>query len=124
MFKVLKGLIGPGLLMFAVLAPGDDLDSLKDPTQPLRGSVKQTSDGDSVMLTAGFIDGFASYKVVSILVSPSRKIAIVNGEQVQIGSVVDGASVVAIERDSVSLSVNNETRQIFMNDGTLKQETP
>lgn len=124
MFKVLKGLIGPGLLMFAVLAPGDDLDSLKDPTQPLRGSVKQTSDGDSVMLTAGFIDGFASYKVVSILVSPSRKIAIVNGEQVQIGSVVDGASVVAIERDSVTLSVNNETRQIFMNDGTLKQKTP
>lgn len=124
MFKVLKGLIGPGLLMFAVLAPGDDLDSLKDPTQPLRGSVKQTSDGDSVMLTAGFIDGFASYKVASILVSPSRKIAIVNGEQVQIGSVVDGASVVAIERDSVSLSVNNETRQIFMNDGTFKQETP
>ena len=124
MFKVLKSLIGPGLLMFAVLAPGDDLDSLKDPTQPLRGSVKQTSDGDSVMLTAGFIDGFASYKVASILVSPSRKIAIVNGEQVQIGSVVDGASVVAIERDSVSLSVNNETRQIFMNDGTLKQKTP
>ena len=124
MFRMIKGIIGAGLLLLGALAEGDELEALKDPTQPLRGSVKQITSGDSGVLLDTFLEAFGAYTVGSILVSPNRKMAIVNGQQVQVGSEVDGAKVVSIDRDNVTLVINNETQQIFMNDGTLKQETP
>jgi hypothetical protein len=51
---------------------------------------------------------------VSFIRAGASPMAVVNSERVTIGDSIGGASVVAIDRSSVTLSINGEERRISM----------
>ena len=82
------------LLMSAVMLLGplltDGAELLRDPTRPYsaRSFVRATA---------------PTFKVMAILVSQQRRVAIVNGQRVTEGDQVDGATVVEILRQELRL---------------------
>ena len=80
-------------------------DELIDPTRP----------PDIVPLSAGDLSGFGGTFVLnSILISPQRRVAIVNGVRVKEGDQVDGAEVLEIFRSGVRLKAEGETFEVRM----------
>lgn len=75
-----------------------DAPEMRDPLQPpnLRQPAEQRIDPDR-------------WKLTSTLVSDDRWVAIINGRVVGPGQTVDGARVLAVERSSVRLRVNDHT---------------
>jgi hypothetical protein len=49
----------------------------------------------------------ARYRVTSVLIAPTRRIAVINGLRCRVGDEVDGASVMSIEADAVRLRVGS-----------------
>lgn len=99
----------------------DVLEGLSDPTVPLMGNLTPTelpAEGGSLL--DDLMGVLKSYTVSSILVSDARKIAIVNGTQVTEGSEIGDAKVVAIERASVTLEVDQELMKVFVAEGRIK----
>jgi hypothetical protein len=70
----------------------------RDPMRPF-GAV--TVNGGA----ARTVDG-PRFAVTSVLIAPTRRIAVVNGKPLQLGDVVDGAEIVAIEPGTVRLREN------------------
>ena len=124
MFKQTNLWLGISLLLITGGGYGKEVEALKDPTKPLTALKKPGLDAVLGFEFDGLRDVFTEYSVSSILISEDRKVAIINGIQAQEGSKVDGAEVVAIDRNSVTLSVNNKTQQVFMNKGSLRQVRP
>ena len=54
------------------------------------------------------------FKVSAIMQSRGGNVAIINGRPAETHSVVDGAKVVRIDRDSVNLEMNGETFSVYM----------
>lgn len=102
------------------MAIADVLDGLSDPTQPLMSKLSPADVPGEDRLLDGLMGMLTSYTVSSILVSDARKIAIVNGTQVTEGSEIDNAKVIAIERASVTLEVDQETIKVFVAEGRIK----
>ncbi len=105
----LRALLCVGLLL-ASGASADVIDGeeLRDPTQPLFQSVVGGTESTVVPATnlaAG------QYEVTFVRVS-TTPVAIINRQRVTVGDVVGGATVIAIERGGVTLSVNEEERWI------------
>jgi hypothetical protein len=99
----------------------DVLEGLSDPTVPLMGNLTPAdlpAEGGSLL--DDLMGVLKSYTVSSILVSDDRKIAIVNGTQVTEGSEIGDAKVVAIERASVTLEVDQELMKVFVAEGRIK----
>ena len=124
MFRQARAVLGIGLLLSSVSGYSIELADLKDPTKPLITPKKSDSNGLFGFEFDRLQDVFTEYSVGSILIRENRKVAIVNGVQVQEGSSVEGAEVIAIDRNSVTLSINNKTQQVFMNKGSLKLVRP
>jgi hypothetical protein len=70
--------------------------AMHDPTQPFRAG----AGGETAAPAAGSQPRF---KVTAVLVSPTRRVAIVNGKAVQEGERIAGAEVVKIDGRSVQL---------------------
>jgi MSHA biogenesis protein MshK len=90
---------------------------LRDPTRPL--------DFSEVDLEAGLqgtTSAHAGYVLQSILVSPTRRIAIVNGERVQTGDEIGDAKVVAIQPWRVHLK--GSQGKIELRITTIRVKTP
>jgi hypothetical protein len=102
------------------MAIADVLDGLSDPTRPLMSKLSPADVPGEDRLLDGLMGMLTSYTVSSILVSDARKIAIVNGTQVTEGSEIDNAKVIAIERASVTLEVDQETIKVFVAEGRIK----
>ena len=102
------------------MAIADVLDGLSDPTRPLMSKLSPADVPGEDRLLDGLMGMLTSYTVSSILVSDARKIAIVNGTQVTEGSEIDNAEVIAIERASVTLEVDQETIKVFVAEGRIK----
>ncbi len=112
-----------GLLAVLGNAANADLvdgEELMDPTRPLflvpvgEGSISE----DVMTMIRNVLP--TSFDVSFIRASGSSPMAIVNSEQVTIGDSVGGASVVAIDRNSVTLSINGEERRVSIYGDSIK----
>jgi hypothetical protein len=90
-----------------------DGEELVDPTRPIyfngRGNIP---DDDVLAMIRNVIP--ASYEVSFVRAGTASPIAVVNDQRVTIGDVVGGATVVGIDRNGVTLSINDEERRITM----------
>ena len=84
-------LIVVGVLVAASAAPAADAP-VRDPMQPFR-------------FAAGPGGGAAAprFALTAVLISPTRRVAIVNGKPYERGESVDGAEIVRIDPDAVHL---------------------
>jgi len=85
------------LLFGPLLASGQEL--LRDPTRP--HSAKSVATTTTATGTATGVTGFS---VTAIFTSEKRRIAVVNGQRVGEGDLVDGATVVEILADALRLN--------------------
>lgn len=86
-------LLVAGLLLGAALARADEPPRLGDPMQPYRN-----------VAGAGGVEGTGPrFTLTAVLISPSRRVAIVNGKPYERGETVGGAEIVRIEADAVHL---------------------
>jgi len=99
----------PVLLLLAMTGPNVVLagDSLRDPTRPYSRAVD----------TREFIPTF---ELQAIFRSADRRLAVVNGQRVAVGDRVDGATVVAIGPDSLSLDFRGKHLTTELLDGVKK----
>lgn len=118
------------LLTISVMCPGlllaqtesIDGETLKDPTRPLFFSQTATGVDDEVLdMISGVIP--SSYDV-SFIRAGSAPMAVINNQRVSIGDEIGGAKVVAIDRSSVTLSVNDEERRVSLFDTSVKVPRP
>ena len=89
------------LLFGPLLASGQEL--LRDPTRPY--SAKPVATTATGTATATGVTGF---RVTAIFTSKERRIAVVNGQRVGEGDLVDGATVVEILADALRLNVKGK----------------
>ena len=72
-------------------------EELRDPTRPHTYTVERAT-----------VAGVPRFSINAIFVSDERRLAIINGERVQVGDRVSGATVVSIEKEQVTLSVSGK----------------
>jgi hypothetical protein len=85
-------LIVAGLLVAAAAARSEDVP-VRDPMQPYR----------FVAGAAGGVVGAPRFALTAVLISPTRRVAIVNGKPYERGESVNGAEIVRIDPDAVHL---------------------
>lgn len=91
------GFFGMSLVCVAV-ASADPV--MTDPTRPpvvLLGSLTRAP-------------GEVSLRLDSVLISPFRRVAVINGTRVHVGDEIGGATVASIDEGSVSLIAEGKTR--------------
>lgn len=99
MFK--RGLAG--LVMTMLLAAAVSADDLRDPTKPPQQ--RQSSQQPAAI---------TRYSLDSILISDSRRIAVINGVSLAVGERVRNAAVRRIARDRVLLEINGKTHTLVL----------
>ena len=94
-----------------LLTGGADLaaaeEALRDPTRPyspLQGSRAAAP----------------RFVVNAIIISPERRVAIVNGRRVTVGGSLGGATVVAIKKDELILEIGGKRITARLNDGAMR----
>lgn len=90
-----------------------DGEELVDPTRPLFVN-RNTNDVDSSVLDMIRNVVPSSFNVSFIRVGSQSSMAVVNDQRVSVGDVIGGAEVIAIDRSSVTLSVNNQEQRISL----------
>lgn len=95
--------------MLPVLAPADAQD-LADPTRPPNASAP-----------GGPPESTAGTQLQSVLISPGRRLAIINGKSVALGDAVGESKVVKITETEVVLQKGTETEVLKMYPGVDKQ---
>ena len=96
-----------------------DGENLIDPTRPLFFSRGETAPaGVDVISNVNA----SSWDVSFIRASGAVPMAVVNSERVTIGDLVGGAEVIEIDRNSVTLLVNDEETRISIFDTALKSQ--
>lgn len=108
MREALKNLAIVSTLLCGLSCPAFGQEQLRDPTRPY--AVKQR------LAVAA-----PSYKVNAIIVSADRRVAIVNGQRVVAGGSVNGATVIAIEKDRVILEKGGKRLTTTLNDRASRQ---
>ncbi len=95
------------LLLFFGLTSGMSraAEPLRDPTRPYSAAQ------DARAASPRFI-------VNAIIISPKRRVAIVNGRRVAVGGSIAGATVVAIEKNQLILDVGGKRITAGLNDET------
>ena len=96
-----------GLLLGGAYTPSLADEVLRDPTRPYSAAAR-------VVATA------PRFVVNAIIVSPERRVAIVNGQRVGIGGSVDGATVIAIEKDQLVLERDGKQLTVSLNKGAAR----
>lgn len=105
------------LAAYAEVIDGEDF---VDPTRPL--FVSSVSSTTSDIDVSGFIGRVipSSWDVSFVRASGLTPMAIVNSERVTIGDSVGGAQVLEIDRNGVTLLINEEERRISVFDTAIK----
>lgn len=98
------------LLILLAMAPEAVLadEALRDPTRPY-SPVK------------GFRASSPAFVVNAIIISPRRRVAIVNGRRVAVGGSLDGATVIAIEKDHLILDAGGKRIRAGLNKGATRR---
>jgi MSHA biogenesis protein MshK len=89
---------------------------LPDPTRPPTGSA------DEAVRAGGTHDGKPAHRLQSVLISPDRKLAVIDGRTVPLGGRIDDALVVAITENGVTLRRAGQTEVLPLNAGVQKKE--
>lgn len=97
-------------IALALVAGSACANDLHDPTRP---DVATTTAASSP----------SGWRLGSTLVAPHRRVAVVNGDTVQVGDRVDGATVAAILPGAVRLRTANGTRTVKLISTTIKTTT-
>lgn len=95
-----------------------DGEELRDPTRPLFVRAQESTSGEVLSMIRNVVP--ASYDLSFVRASSSSPIAVINSERVTVGDVIGGATVVAIDRSSVTLSINGEERIISLYSESIK----
>ncbi|MDX1404903.1 MAG: general secretion pathway protein GspB [Woeseiaceae bacterium] len=90
------------LLLTAATATGAQ-ETLRDPTRPYNARPVAIASGGG-----GGGSAVSTYSVTAIFTSDSRRVAVVNGQRVVEGDTVDGATVIEILANSLSLDVHGK----------------
>ncbi len=98
------------LLLLLAMAPEAVLadEALRDPTRPyspVKG-IRASSPG---------------FVVNAIIISPQRRVAILNGRRVAVGGSLDGATVIAIEKDHLILQTGGKRIKAELNQGAIRR---
>ncbi len=104
--STLQIVVGTLLVVVANLCLGADL--IRDPTRPYTARE----------LTAATSPRFV---VNAIIISPERRVAIVNGRRVSVGDSVGNATVIAIEKEKMILELNGKRVSAGLHDGASRQ---
>lgn len=101
------------LVGLALSAPAFGQAPLADPTRPafLGGGVKASRDTKA-----------AAWTLTSTLISPERRVAVINHRVVQVGQTVDGAKLVAVEPGKALLRRGNKNIQLTLAAGAVKRK--
>ena len=121
--KIQHGVLLAGLLVVVsnlALADLIDGEEFLDPTRPLFFTAEsEGAVSDDVMTMIRDVLP-SSFDVSFIRASGSTPMAVVNSQRVTIGDSIGGASVVAIDRSSVTLSINGAERKISLYGNSIK----
>lgn len=112
------GVILPALLFSQGFADEIDGEELVDPTRPFFVALNSNSDASILDLVRTVVP--SSYDLTFVKAGSSSPIAIINNQQVTIGDLIGGALVVAIARNSVTLLINNQEREINLFSTSIK----
>lgn len=82
-------------------------EPLRDPTRPYTAAERVRTAAPRFVVNA-------------IIVSPERRVAIVNGRRVAVGGSIGGATVVAIERDQLILDLGGKRITAALNEGASR----
>ena len=94
------------LLFIFLLITGDSFSAvikLRDPTEPPMGVNLKSKEKAQTGVT-----------VTSIIISPRRRIALINGKYVKAGDLVAGNKVITIRRDYVLLSQSGKKFKVYV----------
>ena len=97
-------------LVLATATAGDA--EIGDPMRPSYLSTASSSSGPTT----------PSWRVESIVVSPDRRIAVINGTSLAVGDRIQGARVVAIDAYAVTLDIDGKRRQLTLTDARIKTQ--
>lgn len=118
MMKLLLG--GTLAILLCADARADDEAAPEPATKavigdPMRPSYLGASRGNSTAAAP-------SWRVESIVVSPQRRVAVINGRSLGVGDYIQGARVAAIDAYAVTLDINGKRRQLTLTDARIKTQ--
>lgn len=118
-----RGLFKWGVIVIALLASrgfADEIDGEEfvDPTRPFFVALNSNSDAAILDLVRTVVP--SSYDLTFVRAGSSSPIAVINDMQVTIGDLIGGALVVSIDRNSVTLLINDQERQINLYGTSIK----
>lgn len=102
------------LLLLTALAGGSEVAALNDPTQPPSRSSSTKSTGK---MTAPAV----RLELTSILVAPERRVAVINGQPLQIGERIGDYRVLDIQFDKVLVKNANRVIHLTLTGGAVKK---
>jgi hypothetical protein len=94
------------LTFVASVCVGDEI--LRDPTRPYTAAERRAVAAPRFVVNA-------------IIVSPERRVAILNGRRVGVGATVDNATVISIEKDELILEIGGKRQTVSLRNGTSRQ---
>jgi MSHA biogenesis protein MshK len=101
-----------GLALIAVLPVLAQTTGLSDPTRPPNAS--------TIAAAAGAPDAAAGPRLQSVLISPDRKLAIIDGQTVALGGSVGDATLVQISETGVTLKRGAELTRLELYPGVVR----
>lgn len=82
-------------------------DAFRDPTRPYTAAERRASAAPRFVVNA-------------IIVSDDRRVAIVNGRRVSVGSSLGGATVIAIDKHQLILDIGGKRITAGLNEGAMR----
>lgn len=95
-------------MLIVVASPCLGADSMRDPTRPYSARERMAATAPRFLVNA-------------IIISPERRVAIVNGRRVGVGDSVGNATVIAIEKEKMILELNGKRITTGLHDGATRQ---
>jgi len=98
------------LALILVFAHGSVLSDelLRDPTRPYTAKERSRT-------------SMPRFVVNAIIISPERRVAIVNGRRVAVGGSLGGATVVAIDKDQVIVEIGGKRITAGLNERAMRR---
>jgi MSHA biogenesis protein MshK len=116
MAQRLKALMLPAALALVAWPAAHAQPALSDPTRPpnvLQGAMRDASERGEAPAAAS--------RLQSVLISPQRRLAVIDGRTVPLGGKVDGATLVQIAETHVTLKRGDELKTLELYPGVERK---
>jgi len=108
------------LLASTSMADVIDGETLVDPTRPIQITA---ANNDTLIVDLVRTDVPSNYDLSFVRAGGDYPIAVINQQQLTIGDVIGDAEVIVIDRDGVTLSVNDEVHRVSLYGVSVKSNT-